>query len=122
MRMRLRTTSAGSFQRAAIPIRGIEFFERRKVRFRCLQGDSPPGTASRSIHWGLPADTQSRVQAIRFQGYKNEPGNWLPLWRRGKNSLTTGPLLTGSGRSEEHTSELQSRGHIVCRLLLETNQ
>src|SRR5690625_6503545 len=24
-----------------------------------------------------------------------------------------------AGRSEEHTSELQSRGHIVCRLLLE---
>src|SRR5437870_9600695 len=35
-------------------------------------------------------------------------------------------LLEGSrverlvkGRSEEHTSELQSRGHLVCRLLLE---
>src|SRR5690554_7487787 len=25
----------------------------------------------------------------------------------------------GSGRSEEHTSELQSRPHLVCRLLLE---
>src|SRR5690625_5462563 len=25
----------------------------------------------------------------------------------------------GDGRSEEHTSELQSRGHLVCRLLLE---
>src|SRR5690625_5858485 len=25
----------------------------------------------------------------------------------------------GSRRSEEHTSELQSRGHLVCRLLLE---
>src|SRR5690625_6955834 len=25
----------------------------------------------------------------------------------------------GPGRSEEHTSELQSRGHLVCRLLLE---
>src|SRR5690625_5541197 len=25
----------------------------------------------------------------------------------------------GAGRSEEHTSELQSRGHLVCRLLLE---
>src|SRR5690625_6385110 len=24
------------------------------------------------------------------------------------------------GRSEEHTSELQSRGHLVCRLLLAT--
>src|SRR5690625_6749141 len=26
---------------------------------------------------------------------------------------------SGSSRSEEHTSELQSRGHLVCRLLLE---
>src|SRR5690625_6296067 len=26
--------------------------------------------------------------------------------------------LRTSGRSEEHTSELQSRGHLVCRLLL----
>src|SRR2546422_6777071 len=29
---------------------------------------------------------------------------------------STGP---GAGRSEEHTSELQSRLHLVCRLLLE---
>src|SRR5690625_2208964 len=29
-------------------------------------------------------------------------------------------LQTVSARSEEHTSELQSRGHLVCRLLLET--
>src|SRR5690625_1259687 len=28
-------------------------------------------------------------------------------------------LLGGDERSEEHTSELQSRGHLVCRLLLE---
>src|SRR5690625_1809112 len=27
--------------------------------------------------------------------------------------------LAGFPRSEEHTSELQSRGHLVCRLLLE---
>src|SRR5690625_6930359 len=30
----------------------------------------------------------------------------------------TNPLVE-LGRSEEHTSELQSRGHLVCRLLLE---
>src|SRR3712207_8648552 len=33
-----------------------------------------------------------------------------------------GPLLPGveaAGRSEEHTSELQSRQYLVCRLLLE---
>src|SRR5439155_19009419 len=28
-------------------------------------------------------------------------------------------VLPGFYRSEEHTSELQSRGHLVCRLLLE---
>src|SRR5207253_10905046 len=28
-------------------------------------------------------------------------------------------LLPGGPRSEEHRSELQSRGHLVCRLLLE---
>src|SRR5690625_1807978 len=30
-----------------------------------------------------------------------------------------GCKVTLRGRSEEHTSELQSRGHLVCRLLLE---
>src|SRR2546422_1812176 len=28
-------------------------------------------------------------------------------------------IFTSGGRSEEHTSELQSRLHLVCRLLLE---
>src|SRR5690625_2648605 len=28
-------------------------------------------------------------------------------------------VISGPSRSEEHTSELQSRGHLVCRLLLE---
>src|SRR5690625_6000521 len=31
----------------------------------------------------------------------------------------TGSPAYGRRRSEEHTSELQSRGHLVCRLLLE---
>src|SRR5690625_5276055 len=30
------------------------------------------------------------------------------------------PASPGTGRSEEHTSALQSRAHLVCRLLLET--
>src|SRR5207253_7436002 len=34
------------------------------------------------------------------------------------HSLAGGSVPRG-GRSEEHTSELQSRGHLVCRLLLE---
>src|SRR5690625_6793005 len=35
-------------------------------------------------------------------------------WLRGRPSGNGRPA-----RSEEHTSELQSRGHLVCRLLLE---
>src|SRR5690625_5814501 len=41
----------------------------------------------------------------------------------GKNKIYQLPEEEGDGffrpRSEEHTSELQSRGHLVCRLLLE---
>src|SRR5690625_6835551 len=36
-------------------------------------------------------------------------------WNDGAPSAAQVPF----GRSEEHTSELQSRGHLVCRLLLE---
>src|SRR5690625_5964336 len=41
--------------------------------------------------------------------------------RRGIGQLVAVPVLgvPGLARSEEHTSELQSRGHLVCRLLLE---
>src|SRR5437870_4829756 len=34
-------------------------------------------------------------------------------------ALYTTPIAPRPSRSEEHTSELQSRGHLVCRLLLE---
>src|SRR5690625_6045334 len=37
-------------------------------------------------------------------------------------AMLLGELLTVKLRSEEHTSELQSRGHLVCRLLLETKK
>src|SRR5437870_10617803 len=41
-------------------------------------------------------------------------------WCTSRNSrrLPEGGGDRGTTRSEEHTSELQSRGHIVCRLLL----
>src|SRR5205809_1148198 len=39
--------------------------------------------------------------------------------RSSPKALRIGAALSGKGRSEEHTSELQSRLHLVCRLLLE---
>src|SRR5439155_11252758 len=35
---------------------------------------------------------------------------------------STFDMRADAGRSEEHTSELQSRGHLVCRILLVKNQ
>src|SRR5439155_6834752 len=47
----------------------------------------------------------------------------VPSLARAGNSLddesTDSARMLGHRRSEEHTSELQSRGHLVCRLLLE---
>src|SRR5207253_868911 len=37
----------------------------------------------------------------------------------GAAGSSNAPKVRQSARSEEHTSELQSRGHLVCRLLLE---
>src|SRR5690554_7379099 len=52
---------------------------------------------------------------IRRQGHR--AGD--PLWpRQGKGRARKGQIGAGR-RSEEHTSELQSRPHLVCRLLLE---
>src|SRR3712207_8919564 len=43
----------------------------------------------------------------------------LLLYAIGRQPNTDGLGLENAGRSEEHTSELQSRQYLVCRLLLE---
>src|SRR2546422_5301749 len=45
----------------------------------------------------------------------------LDMWAAvvDRNGLVVAVVFTGATRSEEHTSELQSRLHLVCRLLLE---
>src|SRR5207253_11081837 len=50
------------------------------------------------------------VQTITGSGYNNVDV---------RGNLVAATNLTNNSRSEEHTSELQSRGHLVCRLLLE---
>src|SRR5258708_12241750 len=47
------------------------------------------------------------------QQYRNGPG------RRVDHREVWYPVAVEIGRSEEHTSELQSPDHLVCRLLLE---
>src|SRR5690625_7113668 len=73
----------------------------------------------RTLHALLPL-----VQpGLRLLSGIGVPARWAELQRSSLDGLWQ--MLTGSGdlvivdRSEEHTSELQSRGHVVCRLLLE---
>src|SRR5690625_7261328 len=64
------------------------------------------------------------IEAIACEGKTMTPlsDDWAEnLDRFIVDSLQNGCAwgLEGPERSEEHTSELQSRGHLVCRLLLE---
>src|SRR5207253_9521355 len=84
----------------------------------------------------FPTRRSSDLAHIRFcflNSYYPRLSRWLTWLSKKKNStaklksrcvlqkkyaaVSSSPHLTI--RSEEHTSELQSRGHLVCRLLLE---
>src|SRR5207253_5501343 len=62
---------------------------------------------SRPFSWPIAFCASSAV----FISTKPKPRDWPE-----KRSVMT---VADCTRSEEHTSELQSRGHLVCRLLLE---
>src|SRR5439155_16579804 len=59
--------------------------------------------------WLLLLSRHQRLQALPALGCRDLRGL----------ALQWGPERPFALRSEEHTSELQSRGHLVCRLLLE---
>src|SRR2546429_3316698 len=67
--------------------------------------------------WGLPSDCTRTGRAL---GLCASSLAVTPAWLRTFARKMRAPASTNSGfRSEEHTSELQSRLHLVCRLLLE---
>src|SRR5687768_18195693 len=82
--------------------------------FRSVEGEDVPALevdpAARDDRGRGVEDPHDRLRRHRL------PGAGLPEDREGL------PLVHGVAdavRSEEHTSELQSRLHLVCRLLLE---
>src|SRR3989442_8929885 len=70
-----------------------------------------------SLHDALPI--------LRWEDYTQtaiDPSDDCTIWYVGdylKKGALTYSTRIGAFRSEEHTSELQSRPHLVCRLLLE---
>src|SRR5207253_8669979 len=97
--------------------------------------NAPPPTApyTLSLHDALPiyfirTSTTEMVDELGFraQEEKSELAPSADASTAENSSVSTSLIVSPSSndlaitrRSEEHTSELQSRGHLVCRLLLE---
>src|SRR5690606_41618264 len=100
---------------------------------------APPATTELSplsLHDALPISRQRRLeqvggvagaggaagadQRVHFVDEQDDRlGAGLNLVDDRAQALLELALHAGAGRSEEHTSELQSRENLVCRLLLE---
>src|SRR3712207_7246204 len=92
----------------------------RRVQVEHLGGDAviiPNGVHVRSFAEGpsLPGHTRGvDGPTIGFLGRYDEPRKGLPVLLEAMRTV-----VRRHPRSEEHTSELQSRQYLVCRLLLE---
>src|SRR5437870_9632244 len=108
-----------------------------KLQFFFLNDPAPTEIYTLSLHDALPicrarvgvkahqraARTRVRQERFRVAGIFGHDGGDLPQRGRRAGGEVVEVAERGrddvQGRSEEHTSELQSRGHLVCRLLLE---
>src|SRR5699024_11683972 len=98
-----------------------------------VTASAPTGLPSPSLHDALPIGAEKSVparacsSAVRQASSTPGRNSWANIaWVRSDASASrTDPSGGGTrvppplGRSEEHTSELQSRFDLVCRLLLE---
>src|SRR5690554_7496434 len=97
----------------------VSFTAKRVREFTCpadkrqafLWDTTAPGLGLRVTPTGKPAYVfQSLYQGKTLRITIGSPDAW---------SITDAQAKARELRSEEHTSELQSRPHLVCRLLLE---
>src|SRR5690606_42151773 len=92
----------------------------------------PPHFPTLSLHGALPISSAALTSGWTSTGNERAPAGVIVLASLSHRCLITGsavswiqrcsssrPSAAGAGRSEEHTSELQSRENLVCRLLLE---
>src|SRR3989442_9850649 len=95
----------------AVGARGLEL-ERLELRGDVLSGETAaPRAGGTSLEQVIGEVADMRV-------HRRAADRWEGRWR-GSGSLPAERGHRRDERSEEHTSELQSRPHLVCRLLLE---
>src|SRR3989442_10043183 len=92
----------------------------RSLRHSRIPATSFLGAQSKFRRWAL---TSSSVPHSQCSGASSNgfgfPRLWSSVRRKSSGQFSRGEQRTLEDRSEEHTSELQSRPHLVCRLLLE---
>src|SRR5690625_6238904 len=112
-------------------LRGVDNWE-RTVRFVCWS-DNTEGNMLMAGETCTPSGNWSTMPPHRHQydildkevAYEeaylfqfSKPQGFGLIWKFDEEKDQAYSIRDGD-RSEEHTSELQSRGHLVCRLLLE---
>src|SRR5690625_6306949 len=111
----------GKAIRAALDRAGLQESEIDEVIMGTVlqggQGQIPSRQAAREagIPWGVKTETINKVCASGLRSVTLAD----QLIRLGDEEVIVAGGMESMSRSEEHTSELQSRGHLVCRLLLE---
>src|SRR5207253_4670570 len=81
-----------------------------------FRSEKPVGRTSSPV-----SDARARARAIYVRGRSRRAARARrrTAERHAESPPRGAPDAARGSRSEEHTSELQSRGHLVCRLLLE---
>src|SRR5690625_6874784 len=70
-------------------------------------------------HYRVPVfNSLASIKGVQIDVYATN-GSRLPDMQAGLPEDCRFRIIYNQARSEEHTSELQSRGHLVCRLLIE---
>src|SRR5690625_6141959 len=89
-----------------------------------LSHPSPAAHHPISLHDALPIFTARRMEYTPSNLLRRvtTPGQGYSEFHYGIDRQRVIRRDGNQARSEEHTSELQSRGHLVCRLLLENKK
>src|SRR2546422_1315469 len=93
-----------------------------RVRYPLARGNFPsahPGTHKYEFSSVSTLGRPSMKMPQRIRGYCPFCNKHVELEVERVKNRPRSELRAGQRRSEEHTSELQSRLHLVCRLLLE---
>src|SRR5690606_23281255 len=96
------------------PLRGVHWVSGIELGIRLLSW-----VWTRRLLDGWPAVSRLFEDNPEFRRHLYWHQRWLATFGSHGSSANNHVIAEAAGRSEEHTSELQSRENLVCRLLLE---